>query len=270
MAATAGKVAIVSSTIALTGNGCPIASNVLDFVGYGTTPPNCFEGTGRAPAPSATTADIRKGGGCVDTNDNAADFFLHTPSPRNNSFPANTCNGQTVDLSINNVTVTETDSGTVAATFTVTLHGSTGSTVTVDYSTSDNSANAPGDYQAVATTQLVFNPGDTTRTITVDVNGDIAEEPDETFFANLSNASNAALLDNQGVGTITDNDVQPALTINDVSINEGNAGLTVFAFTVHLSTPALTGGVTFDIATADGLPRTIILQPKKTTTWLRA
>ena len=251
MAATSGKVALVANTTALTGNGCASGSAVLDFVGYGTTP-DCFEGTGRAPAPGTITAGVRKGGACVDTNDNAADFFLHTPSPRNNSFPANSCNGQTVDLTINDVAVTETDSGTVTTTFTVTLHGSTGSTVTVDYSTADNSANAPADYQAISTTQLTFSPGETTKTITVNINDDITDEPNETFFANLSNAANAALLDNQGLGTITDNDVQPALTINDVSINEGDAGTTIFAFTVHLSTPALTGGVTFDIATTDG------------------
>ncbi len=44
----------------------------------------------------------------------------------------------------------------------------------------------------------------------------------------------------------------PNLTINDVSLNEGNAGTTNFTFTVSLSAPAPAGGVTFDIATADG------------------
>ena len=44
----------------------------------------------------------------------------------------------------------------------------------------------------------------------------------------------------------------PNLTINDVSVNEGNAGTTSFDFTVSLSSPAGAGGVTFDIATADG------------------
>src|SRR5438132_3815293 len=44
----------------------------------------------------------------------------------------------------------------------------------------------------------------------------------------------------------------PNLTINDVSLNEGNAGTATFTFTVSLSAPAPGGGVTFDIATADG------------------
>ena len=45
----------------------------------------------------------------------------------------------------------------------------------------------------------------------------------------------------------------PNLTVNDVSLNEGNAGTTSFTFTVSLSAPAGPGGVTFDIATADGI-----------------
>jgi predicted extracellular nuclease len=42
-----------------------------------------------------------------------------------------------------------------------------------------------------------------------------------------------------------------SIAINDVSILEGNAGTTAFNFTVSLSSPAGTGGVSFDIATAD-------------------
>lgn len=43
----------------------------------------------------------------------------------------------------------------------------------------------------------------------------------------------------------------PVLSINDLSITEGNAGPTVFGFTVSLTQPAGVGGVSFDIATAD-------------------
>ncbi|MEQ1518064.1 MAG: Calx-beta domain-containing protein, partial [Usitatibacteraceae bacterium] len=44
----------------------------------------------------------------------------------------------------------------------------------------------------------------------------------------------------------------PNLSVNSVSLSEGNAGTTSFDFTVTLSAPAGVGGVTFDIATADG------------------
>ena len=44
----------------------------------------------------------------------------------------------------------------------------------------------------------------------------------------------------------------PNLTVSDVTQNETNAGTTTFTFQVNLSAPAGPGGVTFDIATADG------------------
>ena len=81
MSATAGKVALVNSTTALSG-ACPTGPNVVDFVGYGTTA-NCFEGGGPTAAPSNTTAALRKGAGAIDTNDNAADFDVGAPNPRN-------------------------------------------------------------------------------------------------------------------------------------------------------------------------------------------
>ncbi|HEX7653333.1 MAG TPA: DNA/RNA non-specific endonuclease [Verrucomicrobiae bacterium] len=82
MAATAGKVALTSSTTALTVSNPVGASTVVDFVGYGTA--NAYEGTGPAPAPSATTADLRAGSGATDTNNNATDFTAGAVNPRNN------------------------------------------------------------------------------------------------------------------------------------------------------------------------------------------
>jgi hypothetical protein len=265
MAAASGKVALVVGTNALSASTCPGDDGsspfnptdvaIADFVGYGSTAGtagHCYEGSAPTAAPSNTTAGFRKGGGCVDTNDNAADFFVHTPVPRNSSTPTSTCSGQTTDIVINDVAVTEGDSGTVSANFTVSLIAASSSTITVDYATANGTAVEPSDYTAIPTTQLIFNPGETSKPVSVLVNGDTLDEPNETFFVNLSNATNAAILDNQGQGTITDNDVAPDLTINDVSQIETNAGTTSFTFTVHLSAPALTGGATFDIATADG------------------
>jgi predicted extracellular nuclease len=82
MSGTAGKVALVTSATALTcGSSCASAANVRDFIGYGTTANN-FEGSGPAPAPSNTTADLRASGG-ADTDNNAADFTTGAPNPRN-------------------------------------------------------------------------------------------------------------------------------------------------------------------------------------------
>src|SRR5215217_8170165 len=81
MSATAGKVTLVSSTIALTG-ACPTGGSIVDLVGYGSTP-NCFEGSGAAPAPSTINADIRNGNSCTDTDNNVSDFTAAAANPRN-------------------------------------------------------------------------------------------------------------------------------------------------------------------------------------------
>ena len=90
-------------------------------------------------------------------------------------------------------------------TFTVTLSGASGKTVTVDYATADGTATSPADYTSAAGT-VSFAPGIITRTFTVPIVGDTLDEFDETLLANLSNPTNATISDNQGVGTITDND----------------------------------------------------------------
>jgi len=88
MAAGAGKVLVASTTTAFSG-ACPSGVNLIDLVGYGSTA-NCSE-TGPAPAPSTTTADLRAGDGCVDTNNNSTDFTAGAPNPRNTLSPTNLC-----------------------------------------------------------------------------------------------------------------------------------------------------------------------------------
>jgi len=109
-------------------------------------------------------------------------------------------------LSIDDVTVVEGNSGTTNAVFTVTLSAASGQTVTVNYATADGTATQPADYTSTSGT-LTFAPGQTTRTITVPVIGETVPEANETFFVNLSGATNATISDNQGVGTITNDDV---------------------------------------------------------------
>jgi uncharacterized protein len=84
MSATVGKVALVSSTVALSG-GCPVGGAIVDFVGYGTGTggATCFEGTAAAPTLTNTTADFRRNNGLQDTDSNSADFVTGAPNPRN-------------------------------------------------------------------------------------------------------------------------------------------------------------------------------------------
>ena len=95
MSATAAKVALVNTTTALSGQiATGTGATIVDFVGYGATA-NGFEGTGPAPAPSTTTADLRAGGGCTETDQNNTDFASAAPNPRNTSSPSNPCGGST-------------------------------------------------------------------------------------------------------------------------------------------------------------------------------
>jgi large repetitive protein len=155
-------------------------------------------------------------------------------------------------LSINDVSASEGDSGATAFTFTVSLSPANAQPVTVDYATVDGTATAPGDYQAVSATTLTFAPGETSKTVTVQVNGDTNVESDENFVVNLSNPTNAMIADGQGVGTIVNDDLgPPSLSIGDVAISEGDSGTMQGVFTVGLSRP-VAQTVTVDWATADG------------------
>ncbi|HKY51446.1 MAG TPA: Ig-like domain-containing protein, partial [Candidatus Limnocylindria bacterium] len=81
MGSTAGKVALVTQTTALTcAADCDSAVGVRDFVGYGAA--NDSE-TSPAPTLSNTTAALRAAGGATDTDNNAADFTAGSPNPRN-------------------------------------------------------------------------------------------------------------------------------------------------------------------------------------------
>jgi hypothetical protein len=107
---------------------------------------------------------------------------------------------------INDVTRSEGHSGTVTATFTVTRSGDTSGTDTVDFTTIDDTATAGSDYAATSGT-LTFLPGVTSLTVSISVQGDTDDEGDEAFLVQLSNASaGATILDDTGVGTITDDD----------------------------------------------------------------
>jgi Ca2+-binding RTX toxin-like protein len=124
-----------------------------------------------------------------------------------------------ISLSIDDVRIEiEGDSGATAATFTVTLDGISSLPVTVDVMTSADGTQTGGtatpgaDFTSVPTTTLTFLPGQTTRTISVDVLGDTLDESDEeTFFVLLSNATNAVIFDGLGEGRIVDDDIAGAV-----------------------------------------------------------
>ena len=113
LAVSGGKVAVVRDatplTCGATAGSCSAVSSIADLVGYGSAAD--YEGSGAAPAIGNTTAALRGGDGCADTDANATDFAAGDPAPRNSSSAIVTCGvvppptggvsqGATVDVDI--------------------------------------------------------------------------------------------------------------------------------------------------------------------------
>ena len=139
------------------------------------------------------------------------------------------------ELKVSDVTVTEGNSGTSFATFTINYAGPGASGVTVDYATADETATAGTDYVATSGTAILPSGGCKCTTVSVTINGDTAPELNETFEVNLSNPVGKTITDGQGIGTIT-NDDQPHATIDDPSVSE-NGGTLTFTVTLDQSSP---------------------------------
>jgi hypothetical protein len=160
------------------------------------------------------------------------------------------------DISVDDQVAAEGDSPTTTTmTFNVTLSNPSDQTVTVDYTTNDGTATTADVDYAAASGTVTFNPGQTAKTVDVTVNGDDTTEPDEGLTLDLSNASNANILDGAGTGTITNDDPIPDVSIDDQSITEGNAGTSTLTFNVTLSHTS-SDTVSVEYATNDGTATT--------------
>ncbi len=155
------------------------------------------------------------------------------------------------EVFINDISVAEGDSGTATATFTVTLSTIVGHDVTFDFSTADDFAKLQdADYLASQGTATVL-AGDLTTTISIDAVGDVGLERDESLLVNLTSPIDGRLTDPQGVATILNDDVLPAIEIADIITTEPASGTRQVEFVVELSAPA-PDQVSVDFATSDG------------------
>ena len=169
-------------------------------------------------------------------NDGKQDITTANSTANNLSIRLGSC---AVAFSIDNVTLAEGPSGTTAFTFTVTKTGTTGLTTSVSFATAPgvtNPANggtcggAGVDYASISGS-LSFLPTDTSKPITVNVCGDAQAEADETFVVNLSAPVNAIISDNQGLGTITNDDTDVSVAVSPSSVTEDGATNLVYTFT---------------------------------------
>jgi Ca2+-binding RTX toxin-like protein len=151
-------------------------------------------------------------------------------------------------ITVENVTVGENETH---ATFVVRLSAPSTQTVTVGYSQSNGTAANGSDYQAMGSQTLTFAPGETVKSIQVNLLDGAAAEGAETFFLNLFSATNADIGTTFARATIIDNDAPagtPLVSVSDLVVDE-QAGTVTFAVT--LDRPS-TGVVSMNYGTVDG------------------
>jgi uncharacterized delta-60 repeat protein len=175
-----------------------------------------FDADGKARTDFASSGDradgvaIQADGRIVAAGDSDGDFALAryiADSPQ---------------ISINDVTKLEGNAGLTSFTFTVSLSRASSQTITVSYQTVDGTASAPSDYTALAPAPLTFSPGQTTKTVTVKVNGDVGVEPNETFFVRLSSPHNVTIADAFGKGTIGNDDLSASASCTITGTNHND------------------------------------------------
>jgi len=191
------------------------------------------------PGQTAKTVDVTVNGDLTHESDET--FTVDLSNPSNGNVLAGSGTGTILDddasptISVANAGVTEGNVGDTILPFDVTLSVASAGTVTVDYTTTDGSATlANGDYDAASDT-LTFDPGQTTKTVDVNVHGDTTYETNEGLTLDLSNANGATIADDSGTGTITNDDAAPTFAIDDVAVAEGATGVTSLTFTVSKS-----------------------------------
>ncbi len=231
LSGTAGKVALVDNIVTLSG-ACPTGS--IDFIGFGAAA-NCAEGGSPTANLSNTTAALRLDNGCTDSNNNAADFAIGAPAPRNGASPGVVCGGGGLPiLSAADINQDES-SGSFAFTLALTQPAGVGG-VNVDYATADGTASAGTDYTSISGTATIAE-GEISVQVAVAVSDDPVQEADETFFLNLANAVGATLGDTQAVGTLVNDDV----TLTTIHEIQGGGAISPFANRLITTTGIVTG-----------------------------
>lgn len=209
MSGTAGKIALVNNTTALSGV-CP--AGFIDLVGFGGTA-SCFEGSGPTAAPSNTLAVLRNNNGCQDNNNNAGDFATGAPNPRNTASPLNSCNvnpspNVSVAAGSNAAEPSANGSFQVSLSSPAPIGG-----VTISY-TLGGTATINTDYSDPQNGSLLIPEGASAGTITITTVDDVIAEPLKTISISLTTASNGYVI---GTGTasidLVDNDAAAAIPL---------------------------------------------------------
>jgi len=219
LAVTGGKVAIVAAATPLScgasPGSCSGAPGLEDMIGYGAAAD--YEGSSAAPAPSATTALARAGGGCTDTDDNAADFSSAAPNPLNSSAGPAACTvsgggggpgDAGVDVDVQPVLSIALDHPTLS--FPTAVPGTTPSPLPEDVTVTSNDASG----YTLTVHRTAFSPHDLPLGIGVGAGGlaavPIAPAPDLQLATSSSPSSGSGDLISTSVGFVSPLPVVPA------------------------------------------------------------
>src|SRR5262249_46767930 len=139
-------------------------------------------------------------------------FFVNLSNATHAVIGAGQGQGKILDdeprISISDVSIAEGKKGqTTLFTFTVTLSAAYDQSVTISFRTTDGTATTSDNDYVARTGTLTFAPGETSKTITIEVKGDSKKEADETFYLDLfGNSSNSLFTRSRGLGTILNDD----------------------------------------------------------------
>ena len=160
------------------------------------------------PGATSVTVRVRTTDDTVDEEDET--FTLKLSSPTNGTLGDATATGTIIDndgesslptISVSDASATEG----AAVEFAVSLSAASGEQVTVQYATSDGTAEGATDFTAASGT-LTFEANETSKTVSVATTNDSADEENETFTLTLSSPTNVTLGDGTATGTINDDD----------------------------------------------------------------
>ena len=195
---TAGKIAITLPNAPTFSTPCPLPdSNIVEFVGFGSAA-NCFEGSAPTPTLTNRAAALRAANGCTDSDDNAGDFSLGTPAPRNSSSPVTPCASAVFQFSAPNYIVDESVGGAV---ITVNRTGNTSVAQSVRLATSDFTASQRTDYTLTNVT-LNFAAGETSKAAIIPIVNDAYQESQESLELSLSNPSSDSVVGSQATANL--------------------------------------------------------------------
>lgn len=206
-----------------------------DQVGSELSPLDPVFGALAANGGTTQTHELLPGSPAIDAGDNSGgepNDQRNGQRPTDNTADIGAFEVQQNSIRITDVTAVEGNSGSTEFIFSVVLDTATAEPITVNYGTIQGTATQGSDFLGTAGT-LVFAPGELSKTITVEVNGDTTTESNEQFIVQLFSPINAILSDAQGVGTILNDDA--IVTFADVVVTEGDSGTATATFSVVLS-----------------------------------